>query len=132
MKKNIYTILFVFLIVILSFLGVYKCPFNYLFGIPCPTCGMTRAIYYAFSLDFEKAFYFHALWPLVILGFIIYMLKELKIITLKEKYINILIFFLAILCISYFIMRHIINSPVVKIDITKSLIYKIYKNFVQI
>ena len=30
-------------------------------GIPCPSCGMTRATYYLFTFQFDKAFYYHPL-----------------------------------------------------------------------
>ena len=47
------------------------CPFRWLTGIPCPTCGITRAYVSFFSLDFKGAFLNHPLfWLLPILLFI--------------------------------------------------------------
>ena len=46
------------------------CPFRRLIGIPCPTCGMSRAWLAAFRLDPASAFRFHPMFwsvPLLIL-----------------------------------------------------------------
>lgn len=41
------------------------CLFKLVTGIPCMTCGMTRACLHALRLDFSGAFYYHPLWPAV-------------------------------------------------------------------
>lgn len=41
------------------------CFFRGLIGLPCPGCGMTRALYNAACLNFKAAFSYHPLWPLV-------------------------------------------------------------------
>lgn len=38
------------------------CPLKYATGIPCPSCGMTRAWYAAFHLNFESAIAYHPLF----------------------------------------------------------------------
>ncbi len=46
------------------------CPFRRLIGIPCPTCGMSRAWLAAFRLDLASAFRFHPMFwsvPLLVL-----------------------------------------------------------------
>ena len=43
----------------------YRCPFRAIAGIPCPTCGATRAAVAMGSLDVRRAF---ALNPLVAVG----------------------------------------------------------------
>ena len=50
----------VFVLILLLF---YHCPFRYFFDIPCPGCGMTRALLAACTGDFEKAFFYHPLVP---------------------------------------------------------------------
>ena len=36
------------------------CPLRYLIGIPCPTCGMTRALLTLLSADIHSYFYYNA------------------------------------------------------------------------
>lgn len=43
--------------------GVH-CPIYYLLGIPCPTCGMTRAYISFFHGNFSKAMQYHPLFLL--------------------------------------------------------------------
>ena len=45
------------------------CPIRYLFKLPCPTCGMTRAWLSVLHMDFNRAFYYHPLFitaPIII------------------------------------------------------------------
>ena len=39
------------------------CFFKAMTGIPCPGCGMTRALFAAARGQFKRAFYFHPLFP---------------------------------------------------------------------
>ena len=44
------------------------CVFQYFLSIPCPGCGMTRAVLAALRLDFQTAFGYHPMfWSLPIL-----------------------------------------------------------------
>ena len=38
-----------------------RCIFLHFFGIPCPGCGMTRALLSVLRFDFAAAFHFHPL-----------------------------------------------------------------------
>ena len=40
----------------LFYFGIVKCPFRYIFGIPCPTCNMTRAVAKLLVFDFRGYF----------------------------------------------------------------------------
>jgi hypothetical protein len=55
------------------------CPFKLLTGLPCPGCGMTRALIYCAHGDWHTALAFHPLGPLVFgalwLAFIIGVLR---------------------------------------------------------
>lgn len=49
------------------------CPFRHFTGVPCPSCGMSRAWVAALKLDFASAFSFHPLFwsiPLLVIFFI--------------------------------------------------------------
>jgi len=82
--KNRLKKLLLFLLMIAAasplFLKFYRCPIRAFFGIPCPGCGMTRALFSAFTLDFEKAFYYHPLFWLVLIlvpaGIVYYLLGK--------------------------------------------------------
>lgn len=40
---------------------MYKCPIYYIFGVPCPGCGMTRALFLLLSGDISGALHMHPL-----------------------------------------------------------------------
>ncbi len=52
---------------------VNGCAVRFFTGIPCPSCGMTRAMLALLRLDFRAAFYYHPLvYPLLpLLSFIV-------------------------------------------------------------
>ena len=129
-NKEYITYVIVFFIVliigILSYLKIYICPFYYITGIPCPMCGMTRALFSLLELDFKSAFHYHALWPLVITVIPAYSFLVIKKIKINKKLETTVSITLALIFISYFIFRHIIGSEIVEVHFNKSLIYKIY------
>jgi len=78
MKKYIYRLAFTVIFITVAVL-LYKfnigCPVKSLIGICCPSCGMTRACLCALRFDFINAFYYHPLFiltPVVWLLFIFY------------------------------------------------------------
>ena len=129
-NKEYKTYVIVFFIVvlggILSHLKLYACPFLFITGIPCPMCGMTRALFNALHLNFEKSFYYHALWPLVVTVLPTYLLMKFKHMRINKKLENYLSIFIALLFLGYYVFRHIIGSPIVEIHFHESLVYKIY------
>lgn len=61
------------LVAVRHLLGL-PCLFRYLFGMPCPGCGMTSAVISALHLEFADAFRHHAMFwamPLVVLALIL-------------------------------------------------------------
>ena len=114
------------IIMFLSYFGFYKCPFKYIFGISCPFCGMTRAFYSLFSLKIHKSFYYHALWPLFLISLLTYFILKIKKVKINKKLENGIMILIALTFLTYYIIRNITGSPVVKVEFGKSLIYKIY------
>jgi Protein of unknown function (DUF2752) len=49
----------------------WPCPFLKLFGVPCPGCGLTRAIALLALGDFHAALAFHAFAPLFLIGIVL-------------------------------------------------------------
>lgn len=77
-RRNLYDVLFspftaAFAVgaLLLSFvlppdgLGIPMCWFNYLFGHPCPGCGLTRSLTCISHLQFAKAWDYHPFGPLI-------------------------------------------------------------------
>lgn len=56
----------------------YHCPIKLIFGIDCPTCGMTRAFIALLRLDIPSAFGYHELFP-IILVLAVYLLLRTRI-----------------------------------------------------
>lgn len=108
---------------------LYKCPFDFIFGISCPGCGMTRALISALHFDFSMAFYYHPLFPLGILLFIFFILDYFNIYQMKYKTKNVLLLLIAVIFIITYIIRIITKSPVLKFDFTQSAVYKFFSLF---
>lgn len=119
-----------YLICILFLLFVfYKCPFKYFLGIPCLGCGMTRALLACLKLDFVTAFYYHPLFGVVIITFILWCLNFFGIKLLPKKNLEILGYTLCALFVIVYFLRLFSGSDVIYLDFKESLIYK---NFFQI
>ena len=100
----------IYIAVCYSFIG---CPIKFFIGIPCPGCGMTRAVVSALRLDFASAFRFHPLFPIAPL-FIAYIFAEDM---LPSKASRVLAAVFAILFFSvYFFRIFFAKDPVTAID----------------
>ncbi|MCR5627127.1 MAG: DUF2752 domain-containing protein [Lachnospiraceae bacterium] len=102
---SITAVILIALILFLAFLGVYKCPFKLMFGIPCPSCGMTRALKSAITGNFKASFYYHPVWPLAVLTAITEVLYEFEIIKIDRKKANLIPIPLAIALVICYIIR---------------------------
>ncbi|MBR1623801.1 MAG: DUF2752 domain-containing protein [Pseudobutyrivibrio sp.] len=92
--------------------GIYVCPFRLLVGIPCPCCGITRAILSALKGDFDLAFYYHPLWLPAIIAIAGLFLYELNILKIPKLVGQILLGILAVLIIICYVLR-LINHTLV-------------------
>ena len=67
-KKLIFTGVYIAIVAVWFLSDWAGCIFQVAFGIPCPGCGMTRAILAAVRLDFCAAFSFHPMfWSIPVL-----------------------------------------------------------------
>lgn len=79
MKKNkelILSGLIVILIYGLLFIIGITCPIKYITGISCAGCGMSRAYFSLLHFDFKSAFYYHPLFMIPPIFFLIYIFKS--------------------------------------------------------
>jgi len=119
-KKGAYLLLFV-----VCLLFFYECPFHHLLGIPCPGCGMTRALFSVLLLRFGRAYYYHPGIYLVIPVFLLWCADYFKLLTLKPKTKKVLLTLgIAALILIYFV-RLFTGSDIVSFDIKSGLIYRI-------
>ena len=124
-KHNIMQKCFSLFLLAVCLLIFYECPFLYLLGIPCPGCGMTRALFSVLLLRFGRAFYYHPGIFLIIPGFLLWCADYFKLICLKQKTKKVLLTLgIAALFVIYFI-RLFTGSDIVHIDIKSGLIYRI-------
>lgn len=65
MKNRKYIKPFLFMMGAVFLLYFYRCPFRYILGIPCPGCGMTRALYAMVRFRFADAWRYHPLVYLI-------------------------------------------------------------------
>lgn len=112
-------------IILLLLACLYKCPYDYIFGISCPGCGMTRAFLSLLRLDFASAFYYHPLFPLVILVALYLIVEYLGIFRLKHTHKNIALWVICGLFLIVYFIRLFSNSEIVSIHIEDSILGKL-------
>ena len=128
-KHNIAKKCFSLFLLGVCLLFFYKCPFDYLFGISCPGCGMTRALFSVFLLRFGRAFHYHPGIYLVIPGFLLWCADYFHLISMKKQTKKVLLSIgITALILIYFI-RLFSGSEVVCIDIKSGLIYRLLQHY---
>lgn len=125
--KGLYKVIIFIAVSGIILLVFYHCPFLFFFGIPCPGCGMTRALMAAARLDFKAAFYYHPLFFVVIIAAVYMLLKLTGRISISKKAENNLIKGICILFIIVYIIRVITGSEAVSTDFSHSVVYGIFK-----
>lgn len=93
-------------IVLLMYLVLHKlegafCPSVIIFGLPCPGCGITRAVLYVLKGQFAEAFYINPSVYLWIL-FILYIIVVRYILGKKVKYVTTIAAVIAIVMVIRF------------------------------
>lgn len=77
-KQAIKNLAAVLLIVLIVWVIGWYCPIQQLFGIPCPGCGMTTALYYFVQGRFQEAYFFNPAFYLLLIFCLISGLGRLK------------------------------------------------------
>ncbi len=102
LKRHI--VIFLAICLFMFILRYYEigCPILYFLKIPCPTCGVTRAVIAFFKLDFNASIYYHPLAiPLVCSVLLMLHLNRLK----KKRIILVFVFTTLILNTVLYIYR---------------------------
>ncbi len=89
LKLKITALVLILLYALILYFTSFDCPFDAIFKIPCPGCGMTRAWLSVFKLQFAKAFSYHKMFwslPVLFVGF----LFDGRIF--NNKFLNVLIY----------------------------------------
>ncbi|MGH4120418.1 DUF2752 domain-containing protein [Clostridium sp.] len=77
-----------------SFFTSTICFIRGVWGIPCPTCGMTRAYKLLFQGDIEGAFYMHPLFFIPIIIVVLFLTRKMNI--LYEYKYHLLVLFIGV------------------------------------
>ncbi len=108
-KVKNYIPLLMALLVVAAFMllsNVDLCIFRRVTGLPCPSCGMTRAYISLFKGDIANAFFMHPLFPLVPVIAVLLIVSRYKEKHFTKTYIAIGIAFLIV-----YIIRMIFLFP---------------------
>lgn len=115
-KKRFFTEVFLILGVALffHFLGIRVCPFFFVFRIPCPGCGLTRATisFLQGEILISLRYNFLAIPIIIFCGIysiLLFFEKEKKLEVVIAKYKNIIILFVTFLVILVEIVN--VNNP---------------------
>lgn len=101
------------------------CPLRFITGIPCPGCGMTRAVRFALYLDLASAWHYHPLFfltPFMLLFFLFESYIPPKII--RGFWGSIIMIFL----MTYLLRMFLFHSEVVQIDIHSGVVLRLIQN----
>lgn len=124
-RTSVGKLLLILLIAAAGLVFFYHCPFRYFFGISCPGCGMTRALLAAVFSDFETAFSYHPLFPMLIpvgVYIVLYVFFGMRVPSRRQNAYLILI---AVVMILVYVLRLISGDPVVTPDPESRLVAQI-------
>lgn len=99
-----------FLIVAFILLVGVNCPIKVFFGIPCPSCGMTRAWRSFLNMKIQDAFYFHPLF--LFAPFLLFLIvDEIKPILKNRTLHYSLLIGLIVLFLGVYLLRMFFIAP---------------------
>lgn len=110
--KKIYKfVIFITIYIIISYIFKFRiCPINYITGLPCPACGITRALFMFLKGNIIESIYFHPFF-LIILIYSIYFFIGRYFINIPLKNLQNIFTVIGVFMIIFYIYRIIIYFP---------------------
>ena len=109
-------VLVLFVLVCLAYASAllfgWNCPLNDVFGVPCPGCGLSRALAALFELDFRAAFRLHPM-IFVLPPTVLYALLGEKPLLGSKIRERILLWSVAALDIIIWMVRLVLHDPLI-------------------
>lgn len=111
LKSSLFWIvLYLIYALIMNILKLESCPVKLLIGLPCPGCGMTRAVICLLKLDFKGSFRYNALWLILLFIVVVAILKKYGIFK-KLYYSRVFWMVIGATILTYYILRLIYVYP---------------------
>lgn len=111
LKSSLFWIaLYLIYALIMNIFKLESCPIKLLIGLPCPGCGMTRAILCLLKLDFKGSFRYNALWLILLFIVVVAILKKYGIFK-KLYYSRVFWMVIGATILTYYILRLIYVYP---------------------
>lgn len=96
-----------------------KCPLQEMFGIPCPGCNMTTALYYLLHGNVQSALFYHPLVFVLLLCIFLEVIIYLRFRSFTNKYAKIVFWGFIVLLLVVYLYRMIFvfpNIPMVYVE----------------
>ncbi len=126
--KNIKNLI-ILIVGVVFVIFIYRCPLKFVSGISCPGCGMSRALISLISFDFKEAFYYHPLWPLLIICIVLIIINIIKPNVFSKKSKTIFTIAVCVIFILVYVIRIVLKDEVIRPEFDESLIYRIISLF---
>lgn len=111
LKSSLFWIaLYLIYVLIMNIFKLESCPIKLLIGLPCPGCGMTRAILCLLKLDIKGSFRYNALWLILLFIVVVAILKKYGIFK-KLYYSRVFWTLIGTTILTYYILRLIYVYP---------------------
>lgn len=111
LKSSLFWIvLYLIYALIMIIFKLESCPVKLLIGLPCPGCGMTRAVICLLKLDFKGSFRYNALWLILLFIVVVAILKKYGIFK-KLYYSRVFWMVIGATILTYYILRLIYVYP---------------------
>lgn len=106
---------------------MYRCPFDFLWGISCPGCGMTRALSaLLIEHDLQRAFYFHPLFPLVPLAAVLLFVHFSSLHRFHKKTVTRLLASFCVLFVTVYLLRLFLCPELISFHPTQGAFFRLF------